>query len=369
MDPVADRPAPQPCDVVALMPAGIFGRMSSGLSRAAGSCPVVVAAVRLSEGVGEDGVSVTPGGSLRPADVTAAAAGLVTVVDDRAVRAGRLDDPLAVWWAGLRGLLDVEAADRLGVDPRIVTLATIDVVTRERVDDGWGLQHRVEHIMYDRGDWALRVNPQRHGRVHPAEAALALLRLFGAVEGTRLTSLGTWVREELRRVVPPSITPALPAGELLSLLAVADEADAWNWVRRWFGDRTRDQIVAELVQAAGEASSAERITAVMLISGLGDEAVAALRATEPLPDNLAAELVRHGVTAARYLAADALGCRDRPGRRRDRPACRQRAPAGDGGRRVPRRRGRDGRAGPPTQGRPVRAVLAPGDHRVVRLGR
>jgi hypothetical protein len=324
-----------------------------------------VAAVRLSEWVGEDGVPVTPGGSLRPADVTAAAAalgvirrgkvrraadvpevhrpwlvavaaGLITVAGNRAVRGGRLDDPLAAWWAGLQGLLADEAADRIGVDPRIVAMVTIDVVTGEHVDDERRLQRRVGHIMYDRGDWDSWADPQRHGHVHPAEAALALLRLFGAVEGTGLTPLGKWVRTELLRVVPPQITPALPAGDLLGLLAGTDEVDAWNRASRWFGDRTRGQIVAELVQAAAEASPSERVTAVMLIGGLGDEAVAALYATELLPDTLAAharfmahqdelgpspgtddlvwlateyahaELSQHGVAAARYLAADAL---------------------------------------------------------------
>ena len=234
---------------------------------------MVVAAVRLSEWVGGDGVPVTPSGSLRPADVTAAAealgiirrgkvrraadvpevhqpwlaavaAGLIAVEGNRAVQAGRLADPLATWWAGLQGLLADEAADQLGVDPRIIALATMDVVTREGVDEGFRLRHRVGHIMYDRGDWDVRGDPQRHGRLHPAEAAVALLRLFGALDGTRLTPLGEWVHVELRRVVPPQITPAMPAEDLLGLLADADEVDAWNRACRWFGDRTRDQIVA-----------------------------------------------------------------------------------------------------------------------------
>ncbi len=252
------------------------------------------------------------------------------------VGGGRLDDPLAVWWAGLQALLADEAADRIGVDPRITAMVTLDVLTSERVDDEWRLRHRVGHIMDDRGDWDSWADPQRHGRVHPAEAALALLRLFGAVEGTRLTPLGKWVRAELGRAVPPQITPALPAGDLLGLLAGTDEVDARNRASRWFGDRTTAQIVAELVRSAADASPAERVTAVTLIGELGDEAVAALCATEPLPDNLAAharfmahqdelgprlstddlvwlatehahaELIRHGVAAARYLATDAL---------------------------------------------------------------
>lgn len=114
------------------------------------------------------------------------------------------------------------------------------------------------------------------------------------------------------------------------------EVDSWNRARRWFGERTAHQIVAELVRAATDATPAERITAVGLISGLGDDAIAALRATEPLPANLAAhtrllahqnglaprasaedlvwlateyahaDLIHHGVAAARYTATDAL---------------------------------------------------------------
>lgn len=203
----------------------MFGRVSADLSRAASACPMVVAAVRLAEWVGEDGLPVTPGGSLRPADVptasatlgiltrakvrraadvpevhrpwlTAVAAGLITIADGRAVQAGRLDDPLAAWWAGLQALL-------------------------------------------------------------AAEAALVLLRLFGAIEGTRLTPLGTWVHAELRKTVPTQITPDLPTADLLAQLAGTDEVDAWNRARRWFGDRTREQIVAELVPSAAEASPAE----------------------------------------------------------------------------------------------------------------
>jgi len=326
---------------------------------------VIAAAVRLAEWAGEDGVPVTAGGSLRPADVptasaalgiltrakirraadrpevhrpwlTAVAAGLITIADGRAVHAGRLNDPLAAWWAGLQALLAAEATDTMGVDPRITAMVTMDVVTREHVDDGWGLQHRVNHLMYDRGDWDSLADPQRHGRVHPAGAALALLRLFGAIRGTELTPLGAWVHAELRKIVPPQITPELPAADLLEQLAGTDEIDAWNRARRWFGDRTREQIVTELVPSAADASPAEQITAITLISDLGDKAVTALRTTEPMPANLAAhtrllahqhelapmpdtsdlvwlateythaDLAHHGVAAARYTATDAL---------------------------------------------------------------
>jgi hypothetical protein len=268
--------------------------------------------------------------------LVAVGAGLIAVSDTRAVQAGKLDDPLAVWWSGVQALLAAEAADTLRTDPRITAAVTLTVATEHGHDGGWTLQHQVEHIMRDRGDWTDRADPQRHGRVHPAEAALAVLRLFGAVEGTRLTPLGVWVQAELRRVVPPQITPQLPAKHLLGLLTGADEVDAWNRASRWFGERTTAQIVAELVPAAAEATPAERHVALDLISGLGDDAVTAFRAAAERFPNLAAhgravahhyerapmpgtedlvwlateyahaDLTRHGVTAARYTALDTL---------------------------------------------------------------
>lgn len=268
--------------------------------------------------------------------LVAIAAGLVVVADNRVVRADPPDDPLAAWWAGLQALLAFEAADNFGTDPRITALVTLTVVTEEQQPhDGSALQRCVGGIMYDRGDWDFRGDPQRHGRLHPAEGALAVLRLFGAVEGTRLTPLGVWARAELQRVVPPQITPGMAVKDLLDLLAGCDEADAWHRAGRWFGERAKPQIVAELVACAAEVTPAQRVMAVSLISGLGDDAVVAFRAAERLP-NLAAhvravahlheqapppstedlvwlaaeyahaDLAFHGVAAARYTASDYL---------------------------------------------------------------
>jgi len=338
--------------------------VSSDLAFAAGNCPVVVAAVRLSEWVGDEGMRVTAGGALRPADVADAARalgvaarvkvrraadvpevhrpwlaaigmGLVAVAGDRAGRAAQLDDPLRAWWAGLQALLAAEATDTYDADPRVTALVTLTVVTGEHQREGRSLRHRVGNIMYDRADWDILASPQRQGCAHPAEAALSVLRLFRVIEGTRLTPLGLWARAELHRVVPPQITPQLPAKDLLAQLAGADEVDAWNRASRWFGERTVGQIVAELVPAAAEATPAERMAAIDLISGLAEEAIAVLRAAESVP-NLAAhvragahqcgqapapgtedlvwlateythaDLTCQGVAAARYTAMDAL---------------------------------------------------------------
>lgn len=337
--------------------------MSSNLALAARTCPVVVSAVRLAAWVGENGKALTAGGSLRPGDVPAAAsavgfavrakvrraadvpevhrpwrvavaAGLIAVTGNRAVRADVPDDPLAVWWAGLLESLTVEAADNFGADPRITALTTLTVVTEKHIVDEWALDH-VSDIMRDRGDWDPFGHPQLHGRSHPVDAILALLREFGVIEGTRLTPLGVWARAELGQVVPPRITPDTAVRDLLELLAGLDEADAWKRATRWFGERTAAEIAAELVRGAAEATPAQRVTAVGLISGLGGEAVAALRAAGKVP-NLAAhgrsvahhhglaplpapadlvwlateyahaDLVHHGVSAARYTAMDYL---------------------------------------------------------------
>ncbi len=267
--------------------------------------------------------------------LVAVGAGLIAVADKRAVQTGKLDDPLGSWWAGVQALLATEAGDTLGSDPRVTALVTMSAVTEHQHADGWALQQHVERVMHSRGDWDYRSDPQRHGRLHPAEGALAVLRLFGAVEGTRLTPLGVWLESELRRVVPPAITPDTSVAHLLNRLVDGEEADTWDRARRWFGDRTIAQIVAELCQGAAEGSPAERVAAVGLIGELGDEAVAAFRAAEqvpalsahvrltahlhelapePSPLDMAwlateyahANLTRHGVAAARYAAMDFL---------------------------------------------------------------
>jgi len=162
-----------------------------------------------------------------------------------------------------------------------------------------------------------------------------VLRLFGAVEGTRLTPLGRRAQAELQRVVPPQITPQLPAKDLLAQLAGADEVDTWNRASGWFGERAIERIVAELVPSAADATPAERIAAIDLITGLGEDAVAAVRTAERVPTLAAhvravahqygqapapgtedlvwlaaeyahADLACHGAAAARYTAMEAL---------------------------------------------------------------
>ncbi|MFL6053121.1 MAG: hypothetical protein ACJ72W_09425, partial [Actinoallomurus sp.] len=169
-----------------------------------------------------------------------------------------------------------------------------------------------------------------------ADAALSVLRAFGVLDGTRLTPLGTWLRTELARVVPPQITPQMPADRLLEQLAGADQTDAWNRARRcWFGDRTVEQVTAQLLQAAADATPAQRMTAIGLICELGEDALPTLRTVEtvptlaphvraitrqygqgPAPDNADvvwltteyahADLTTRGTAAARYSAMDSL---------------------------------------------------------------
>lgn len=137
--------------------------------------------------------------------------------------------------------------------------------------------------MYDRGDWDILGRLQRHATAHPAEAALGVLRLFSVLDGSRLTPLGSWAQAELQRVVPPQITPLMPARDLLAQLAGLDQVDAGNRADRWFGNRDIDQITTELAAAAAAATPAERLTAVDLIGGFGEDAVAAATAAGAPP--------------------------------------------------------------------------------------
>ncbi|SDH37874.1 pRiA4b ORF-3-like protein [Lentzea fradiae] len=326
---------------------------------------MVLAAARLAEWVGEDGRALTTGGALRPADVPDAAralgvrtpakvrraadvpevhrpwlvavgAGLVVVADNRAVRSRQPDGPLTVWWSGLQALLTAEAADNFGGDPRVTALTALTAMADGPALDEWAFRRRIGRLMQERGDWDVFRDPQRHGRPHPADAALTLLRLFGAVEGSAPTPLGVWALAEWRRVLPQPITADLPAKELLDLLDGIDESEAWQRAVQWFGGRTKTEIVAELLPCAAEAAPAQRITAIGLIGGLGDDLLPALRAAAEGFPNLAAhvralayqygltasldpddlvwlateyahaDLVHHGLSAARYVAADYL---------------------------------------------------------------
>jgi hypothetical protein len=323
-------------------------------------------AARLAAWVGVQGRPVTPGGALRPSEVpeagraagvgtkakvrraadvpdvhrpwlAAVATGMITISGGRATAAGAATgDPLRAWHTALLTLLNAEVKDVYQTDPRIIALVTLTVVEHQSPPEGYMLQRRVEEAMYDRGDWENFCNGQLHGTAHPADAAVSVLRAFDVLDGMRLTPIGAWLRTELAQAVPPQITPRMPADRLLEQLAGANETDAWNRARRcWFGDRTTEQITAQLLQAAADATPAQRMTAIGLICELGQDALPALRTAEtvptlaphvraitrqygqgPAPDNadlvwLAteyahADLTTHGTAAARYSAMDTL---------------------------------------------------------------
>lgn len=54
--------------------------------------------------------------------------------------------------------------------------------------------------------WDILSSPQRHASAHPVDAALDVLRLFGVVEPTGLTPLGTWALVYMHgQTAPPGI--------------------------------------------------------------------------------------------------------------------------------------------------------------------
>lgn len=323
-------------------------------------------AARLAAWVGAHGRPVTPSGALRPSEVpeaghaigvrtkvkvrraadvpevsrpwaAAVATGMIAISGARATATGAaVDDALHAWHTALLALLDAEVKDAYQTDPRVIALVTLTMVVQRRLLDSYELRIRVENALYDRGDWEAPWG-QSHGTAHPVDAALSVMRAFDVLDGTRLTPLGTWLRTELARVVPPQITPQMPADRLLEQLAGADETDVSERARRcWFGDRTVEQITAELLHAAAaDATPAQRMTAIELICELGEDTLPALRAVEtvralaphvraithqygqgPAPDDadmiwltteyVHAELTTHGAAAARYSAMNSL---------------------------------------------------------------
>jgi pRiA4b ORF-3-like protein len=109
------------------------------------------------------------------------------------------------------------------------------------------------------------------------DEAVALLATFGAIEDERLSELGRWAHERFEAYAPESVTPRLAPGELLARLAPLPDDEAWRQALRWFGKRRVVDGSARLLHAAEFAPPVERVAAVEVVAGFGDEALPAWR--------------------------------------------------------------------------------------------
>jgi hypothetical protein len=114
--------------------------------------------------------------------------------------------------------------------------------------------------------------------VMPVDAAMELLCQVGAVDGQgRVTPLGGWMRERLVAEAPPPVTPDLSAADLLARLGTLPDDEVWRKAGRWMSGREVAKAADELLAAAIDATSAQRVAAVGVVAGLDEPAMRAWR--------------------------------------------------------------------------------------------
>ncbi|NKQ54805.1 plasmid pRiA4b ORF-3 family protein [Amycolatopsis sp. K13G38] len=201
--------------------------------------------------------------------VAAEAAGLIEVGTAKAVACEVDGDPAELWLTGLDAVLRAESHD-IG---RRGAFTLCRAVLTARIED-----RSVEHVLggYEDGDTAELCFRQSEGL--PVDDAIALLQSFGALDSSgEPTALGEWARERFEERAPESVTPALPVAELLARVAPLPEDEAWRLALRWFGERPPVFGASQLLHAAEFASPVERVAAVVVVAGFGDEVLAAWR--------------------------------------------------------------------------------------------
>ncbi|KAA9153868.1 hypothetical protein FPZ12_033335 [Amycolatopsis acidicola] len=288
-------------------------------------------AVKLTHWVGS-GKPVTAKGVLRPSEVPAAAAvlgvkvpkkvrtaadvtpihwpwlaaegaGLIEIGASKAVACPVDEDPAELWLKGLNAVLRAESHDRHRKGAVTLCRAVLSALSEERVGignavdadevarrgdvgergdtgnsgSGVRLEVAVREILDGYDDGAAAGKSFRQSGL-PVADAVELLRTFGALDRkNRLTPLGEWVYRWFEERAPEAVTPETAVPELLARLATLPEDEAWRQALRWFGDRRPVFGAAQLLYAAEFTTPVERVAAVEVVAGFGDEALTAWR--------------------------------------------------------------------------------------------
>lgn len=204
--------------------------------------------------------------------VAAEAAGLIEVGAAKAVECEVDGDPAELWLTGLDAVLTAESHDR---DRR--GAGTLCRAVLAAAASGAPLS-TVAHIVSRYEDAETALESFRQTSELAVADAVALLTTFGALDDKhRLTPLGQWAHEKFEARAPESVTPDLPAPELLARLAPLPEDESWRLALRWFGDRRPVYGAAQLLHAAEYATPVERVAAVDVVAGFGVEALPAWR--------------------------------------------------------------------------------------------
>ena len=201
--------------------------------------------------------------------VAAEAAGLIEVGAAKAVACEVDGDPAQLWLTGLDAVLHAESHD----SGRRGAFTLCRAVLTARIED-----RSVEHVLagYEDGETA-ELSFRQTGEL-PEGDAVALLTSFGALDSRGgPTALGGWAHERFEARAPESVTPDLPVPELLARLAPLPDDEAWRLALRWFAARPPVFGASQLLYAADFATPVERVAAVVVVAGFGDEVLAAWR--------------------------------------------------------------------------------------------
>ena len=296
-------------------------------ARLARESVVVGRAVALGRWVGTGRRPVTAGQVLRKADVPAAGAALGVGVPSKlrtmadiaalhrpwcvAVATGLLQlgggwvtggpalddwppddaDLLASWLTGLRAVCAAESYPQDEDSVRLLVMALLAVLGREKVPRRDGLWGPVDAALrdlcdrYDKESWEARHAADRYFDLEtgaPLAGLVALLAGFGAVAGDLgkpvITSLGRWAAAHLADGLPGLADPAWPAAEVIAEVArFSDEEQQHHVAWGWLTGRDPAQAAREILAAAEGMSPLVRSVAIRVVEGLGEDALPAWR--------------------------------------------------------------------------------------------
>lgn len=305
--------------------------MDQNVSAQARSAPILGQAVKLANWLGSKERALTPGGVLRKPDTPAAGAvlgieiparlrtaadirelnrpwafgvgaGLIRVADGKAMAEPGLDiaavgdeELLGRWLAGVRAVCAAETPKDADDGLLLLVMTVLEVLDGKTIIPGlppdlpfWRTVAMSSHEMaerYDKPDHnvqAARMQYRGARRGGELPDLVTLLTAFGVVTGDvkelRITDLGRWARHRLTEGLPAEADPALSAAEMIAEAArFSDERTRDHVASGWLSDRDPAGAVREILTAAGAMTPAERMVAIRIAEGAGDDALPAWR--------------------------------------------------------------------------------------------
>ncbi|HEY6309242.1 MAG TPA: plasmid pRiA4b ORF-3 family protein [Streptosporangiaceae bacterium] len=200
-------------------------------------------------------------------------------------------DLLGGWLTGLRAVCAAESYPQDEDSVRLLVMALLAVLGRERVPRRDGLWTPISAALdelcdrYDKSSWESLHAADRYYDLEtgtPLAGLVALLAGFGAVtDGPGrpvITALGRWTAAHLADGLPGLADPAWPAAEVIAAAArFGDEEQQHHVAWGWLAGRDPAQAAREILAAAEGMSPLLRSVAVRVVERFGEDALPAWR--------------------------------------------------------------------------------------------